>query len=138
MRPLARVLPLLAVLALAGCAQQPTSAKDFKGAEADVAQTIEDLQADAQSRKPGEICSKVLSRELADKLKSAGNDCTSEMEKVAGDADDYELEVTDVTITGNTATAKVKARRGSDKDASTTFTLVKEDGGWRLSELGAS
>jgi hypothetical protein len=134
----ARLLLLVTLVALAGCAQAPTSAKDFKGAEADVAQTIEDLQSDAQSRKPGEICSKVLSRELADKLKSAGSDCTSEMEKVTSDADDFELEVTDVTITGSTATAKVKARRGAKKNAETTFSLVREDGDWRLSDLGAS
>jgi hypothetical protein len=138
MSSLARIVALIAVLALAGCAQQPTSEKDFKGAEADVAKTVEALQTDATGRKPGEICTKVLSRELADKLESAGNDCTSEMEKITSDADDFELEVTDVTITGNTATAKVKARRGKDKDGSTTFSLVKEDGDWRLSDLGAS
>ena len=138
MSSLARIAPLLAALAFAGCAQQPTSTSDFKGAEADVAKVVEDLQADATGRKPGEICTKVLSRELADKLKTAGNDCTSEMEKITTDADDFELEVTDVTITGDTATAKVKARRGKDKDGTTTFTLVKEGGDWRLSDLGAS
>jgi hypothetical protein len=138
MRALVRLLPLVAALALAGCAQAPTSTNDFKGSEKAVAQTIEDLQSNAQGRKPGEICSNVLSRELADKLKSAGNDCTTEMEKVTGDADDFELEVTDVTITGTTATATVKARRGDKKDAETTFSLVREDGDWRLSNLGAS
>jgi hypothetical protein len=138
MSSLARIVALSALLALAGCAQQPTSANDFKGDEADVAKVVEDLQADATGRKPGEICTKVLARELADKLKTAGNDCTSEMEKVTSDADDFELEVTDVTISGNTATAKVKARRGKDKDGTTTFTLVKEGGDWRLSDLGSS
>jgi|SRR5215207_8976930 len=131
-----RLLPLVLALALAGCQQTPTSTNDFKGDEKAVAQTIEDLQADAQGRKPGEICSNVLSRELADKVKSAGNDCTTEMEKVTTDADDFELEVTDVAINGTTATAKVEARREGKKDAVTTFTLVQEDGDWRLSNLG--
>ena len=133
-----RLLPLVLALALAGCQQTPTSTNDFKGDEKAVAQTIEDLQSDAQGRKPGEICSNVLSRELADKVKSAGNDCTTEMEKVTTDADDFELEVTDVTITGTTATAKVEARRDGKNDAVTTFTLVQEDGDWRLSSLGES
>ena len=76
---------------------------------------------------------------LANKLKTSGSDCAGEVEKLTGDADDFEqLKVTDVTVTGNTATAKVKARRGDDKNASTTFSLVKEDGDWRLSSLGAS
>ena len=133
-----RLLPLALALALAGCAQTPTSTNDFKGDEKAVAQTIEDLQSDAQGRKPGEICSNLLSRELADTVKSAGNDCTSEMEKITTDADDFELEVTDVTITGTTATAKVEARRDGKKNAVTTFTLVQEDGDWRLSDLGKS
>ena len=133
-----RLLPLALALALAGCAQTPTSTNDFKGDEKAVAQTIEDLQSDAQGRKPGEICSNLLSRELADTVKSAGNDCTSEMEKITTDADDFELEVTDVAITGTTATAKVEARRDGKKNAVTTFTLVQEDGDWRLSDLGKS
>ena len=81
----------------------------------------------------------MLSRALADKLKaSGGNDCTAEMEKIASDADDYKLEVTDVTINGSTATAKVKSRKGGKKDAETTFSLVREDGDWRLNDLGSS
>ena len=138
MRTLVRLLPLALAAALAGCGQAPTSANDFKGADKAVAQTIEDLQSNAQSRKPSAICRDVLSTALANKLKTSGSDCAGEVEKLTGDADDFDLEVTDVTVTGNTATAKVKARRGDDKNASTTFTLVKEDGDWRLSSLGAS
>jgi hypothetical protein len=138
MRTLLRLLPLVLAAVLAGCGQAPTSANDFKGTEKAVAQTIEDLQSDATSRKPSAICNDVLSKALADKLKSGGNDCAGEMEKITGDADDFELEVTDVTVTGSTATAKVKARRGKEKNATTTFSLVREDGDWRLSNFGAA
>ena len=138
MRPLLRTLPLLLAAALAGCGQAPSSTGDFKGAEKAVAQTVEQLQTDAQARKPEKICSDVLARALVAKLKSTGTDCVDEMDKVSGDADDYELEVTDVTITGTTATARVKARRGGNKNALTTFALVKEDGKWRLTNLGSS
>jgi hypothetical protein len=133
-----RVLPIVLVLALAGCAQQQTSSNDFKGSEKAVAEAVEDLQANAQGRKPGVICSDDLSRELVAKLKTSGNDCTAEMEKITGDADDFQLDVTDVTITGNTATAKVTTRRGGDEDASTTYSLIREDGEWRLNDFGAS
>ena len=127
-----------AALALAGCGQAQTSANDFKGSEKAVASAIEDLQSAAQNRKPADICSDVLSSDLADELKSAGSDCVREMERITGDADDFELEVTDVTVTGTTATAKVKARRGDRENAETTYTLVREDRDWRLSSLGAS
>ena len=138
MRILPRLLPLALVAALAGCGPAPSSTSSFKGDEKAVAKVIEDLQSDASGRKPSAICSDVLSRALADKLKSAGSDCAGEMEKMTGDSDDFELKVTDVTITGNSATAKVQARRGTDKNATTTYTLVREGNDWRLNDLGAS
>ena len=137
MRPALRSLPLLLALALAGCGQPASSASDFKGAKKDVADTIEQLQTSAQSRKPGDICSEVLARGLVEKLKTAGHDCVDEMEKVTGDADDFELDVTAVTITGATATARVKARKGGKDGVLTSYTLAREDGKWRLTNLGS-
>jgi len=138
MRAVLRLLPLVLAAALAGCGQAASSAGDFKGAEKDVAETVEQLQTAAQNRKPEQICSDVLARELADRLKTGGTDCVDEMEKLTGDADDYELEVTDVAITGSTATARVKARRGGRKGAVTSYSLAREDGKWRLTNFGAS
>jgi hypothetical protein len=138
MRPLLRLLTLLLVAAIAGCGQAQSSADDFEGGEKAVADAVEELQTAAQNRKPEDICAEVLSRGLADRLKSADGDCVDEMEKITSDADDFELEVTDVTITGTTATARVKARRGDNDDALTTFALAREDGEWRLTDLGRS
>jgi hypothetical protein len=133
-----RRLAVLFVLVFAGCGQTPTSTDDFEGTEKAVAQTIEDLQTAAQNRKPAEICSDILSRALADRLKSEGNDCVEEMEKVSADADDFELEVKDVAVTGTTAKATVQARKGDDADAERTYSLSREDGDWRLTDLGSS
>jgi hypothetical protein len=136
MRQSLRPLPLLLVLAIAGCGQPSSSASDFEGAKKDVADTVEQLQAAAQNRKPEDICSEVLARALVERLKSSGNDCVDEMEKIAGDADDFALDVTAVTITGATATARVKARKGGKKGAVTDFSLAREDGKWRLTDFG--
>jgi hypothetical protein len=138
MRPVLRSLPLLLAVALAGCGQPPSSAGDFKGDKKGVADTIEQLQTSAQNRKPAEICSDVLARSLVEKLKTTGHDCVDEMEKVTGDADDFELDVTAVTINGATATARVKARKGGKDNAVTSYTLAREDGKWRLTDLGSS
>jgi len=137
MRPLLRPLPLLVAAAVAGCGQPPSSASDFKGGEKDVAEAVEELQTAAQNRKPEQICSEVLARELVDRLKTPGGDCVDEMEKVTGDADDFDLEVTDVNITGVTATARVTGRKGGRDDGVTTFALAREDGKWRLTDLGS-
>ena len=138
MRRLLRPLPLLLAVAIAGCGQSQSSAGDFKGAEKDVADTIEQLQTSAQNRKPEDICSEVLARGFVERLKGSGNDCVDEMERITGDADDFELDVTKVAISGTTATASVKALRGDRDNTVTNFTLVREDGKWRLSDFGAS
>ena len=138
MRPRLLLFALLLAAAIAGCGQPPSSAGDFKGTKKDVADTIEQLQTSAQNRKPEDICSEVLSRALVEKLKSSGHDCVDEMENIVSDADDFELDVTAVTVTGTTATARVKARRSGHDDALTTFALAREDGKWRLTDLGAS
>jgi hypothetical protein len=46
--------------------------------------------------------------------------------------------VTAVTVSGTTATARVKARRGGRDNAVTTFSLAREDGQWRLTNFGAA
>lgn len=138
MSSLSRLAALLLVLTLVGCGQTQSSAGKFDGQDKAVADVVEDLQTAAQQRKPQDICSNVLARAFADRLKASGSDCVRELDKVVRDADDFELEVTDVTVNGSTATAKVKARRGDRENAETTYTLVREDRDWRLSSLGAS
>ncbi len=137
MRPVLRSFPLLLAVAIAGCGQAASSTSNFKGAKKDVADTVEQLQTAATSRKPEDICANVMTRALIEKVKTSGHDCVTEIEKVTGDADDYELTVTAVTITGATATARVKGRKGGKEGVLTNFALAREDGKWRLSNFGA-
>jgi hypothetical protein len=133
-----RLLPLIAALALAGCgaqAEQTSSAERFKGDERAVAQKVEDLQEAGESRKPEDICSEILARSLVSQLEAAGVDCADEMEKAIDDADDYDLDVRDVNITGSTATVSV--RRGEDGPTE-TMEFTKENGQWRATSLSGS
>ena len=132
-----RLLVVLGVLALAGCGaqSQPSSAEKFQGEERAVAQKIEDLQEAGESRKPEDICSQILSRTLVTQLEAAGADCTDEMEKAIDDADDYDLNVQKVTVSGSTATATVK--RGDDGPTE-TMEFSKENGQWRATSLSGS
>ncbi len=126
---------VIAALVLAGCgaqADQTSSADKFKGEERAVAQKIEDLQEAGESRKPEDICSEILSRTLVSQLEAAGADCAAEMEKAIDDADDYDLDVQKVTVTGSNATASV--RRGDDGPTE-TMEFTKESGDWRATAL---
>ena len=123
---------LLAVAALSGCtaANQNTSAGAFKGADKEVAQVIDDLKA---SRDPEEICSRIFTDAFAKSLEAGGHDCVDEVQATIRDTADTDMDVDDVTVTGDRATAKVS--QGED---SATFELEKTRDGWQISSLGGS
>lgn len=126
---------LLVLLPLAGCgaqAEQQSSAERFEGEQRAVAQKVEDLQAAGESRDAEEICSEILARSLVSQLEAAGVACADEMEKAIDDADDYDLDVQDVTISGSTATVRV--RRGEDGPTE-TMEFARENGQWRATSL---
>jgi hypothetical protein len=131
--------PLLAVaaasLALAGCgASDESSSEQFQGAEREVADKIEDLQSAGEGRNAEDICSDILSRQLVDELEAAGVNCADEMDKAIEDSDEFDLEVRDVSVQGNEATARVQQ---GDDGPETTMEFVREAGQWRATSLNA-
>lgn len=127
-------MPLALVLALAGCGAQQDTA-DFEGEKKAVADVVEELQTAAKARKAEDICSDVFSRALAESFKAPGNDCVRELDKAVRDADDFELEVRAVTVTGSTAQARVEGRVGSGTGLK-VLGLTREGSEWRVSDLG--
>jgi hypothetical protein len=127
---------LFMTLTLAGCgAQAQTSSLDkFKGADREVAQQVEDLESDGKRGKAEDICSDILAKSLVDELNTAGTDCTTEMKKAIEDADDFDLEVLDVKVTGDQATATV--RRGDDGPTE-TMAFTREGSSWRATALSS-
>jgi hypothetical protein len=126
------VVPLALAALAAGCAQTGSSANKFNGAEHDVAAKVEQLQSAGESGDAKEICDKVLATQLRDKMQAAGSSCEQELDKAIKDADDFDLAVEKVTITGDTATAAVKGR-----DNVREFEFVREGGDWRATSLGS-
>ena len=131
------LLPAFAVaLALSGCgAAQTSSSSKFKGAQKDVADVVDKLATSGRRRDAATICSDILSKQLLAQLKTAGGDCETEMKNAIQDADNYDLQVRSVKVTGASATAQV--RQGKDGPVA-TFTFVKENSAWRASALGSS
>jgi hypothetical protein len=128
-------VPLVLAALATGCTGGSSSASDFEGEEANVAEVVEELQSAGETGDAGKICDSILARRLRDQIQEAGATCAQELEKALNDADDFELEVEDVTIQGNSATAKV---RGQDQGAERVrdFEFVREGSEWRATTLG--
>ena len=126
--PLLLALPLAAVLAGCTGTNQNASAGDFKGAERDVAQVIDDLKA---SREPDEICSRYFTDALAKSLEADGHDCVDEVQATIRDTANTDMDVRDVTVEGTKARAEV-----SQDGKTATFELERGEDGWQISSLG--
>jgi hypothetical protein len=128
-------LTAVAAIALGGCAgQAPTSAGGFQGAEREVAQVVDELQDAGRKGKPDEICSRIFGGDFAASLKTGSVACVDEVQAAIQDVNDFQLEVTDVTVTGSTARAQV---RQGDDGRTATFAFAREGDGWRVTSLGA-
>jgi hypothetical protein len=128
-------VPLVLAALASGCTGDSSSAGEFEGEEKKVAEVVEDLQSAGEAGDAGTICDEVLARRLREQIQEAGSSCEQEIEKAIKDADDFDLDVEDVTIQGNSATAKV---RGQDQGEERVrdFEFVREGSDWRATSLG--
>jgi hypothetical protein len=138
--------PLLAaalagLVALAGCGTTSDSAGDFKGEQHDVAQAVEDFQDAAQKGDEDKICNDLLAQQLVQAIKTANKasgGCPSALHQSLRDVDGFDLTVQKVTVTGTTATARVKNTGSGGRKEVTTMSLVKEGSPpkWHIAALG--
>ena len=134
MRHALLALPLLVAVLASGCAASSSSGK-FSGEEKQVADVVEKLQSAGAKADGKTVCDEVLAKSLRDQVQAPGSSCEQEIEKALKDADDFDLEVEDVTINGNEATARVKGRVG-DGDRVQEFQFEREGSGWRATSIG--
>jgi polyhydroxyalkanoate synthesis regulator phasin len=124
-----------AALALGGCgaATRSSSSSKFQGEQEQVAKVVDDLASDGRRKNASKICSDLLAPSLVAQIRTAGSDCEQEMKKAIDDADDFDLAVQTVRVTGKRAQARV---RQGDHGPVATFSFVKANGGWRATSLG--
>ncbi len=127
---------MLAAL-VAGCGASTSSSADFEGEEKAVADQVEKIQSAGEARDAKQLCDEVLATALRDAIAAAGSSCEVELDKAIRDADDFALEVEDVTISGDTATATVRTGTGSDEQTR-DFEFERDGSSWRATSLGGA
>ena len=121
---------LAAVAAGCGAADQPS--QQFSGAEEDVAEVVEELEAAAGKEEATKICTEILSTALSRRL---GERCTGTVQTAIDDTDVFALSADSVRISGDRARVRVEA--GSDGERQELLEMVRESrGGWRVDRFG--
>jgi hypothetical protein len=122
-------------LTLAACGSAPKdSAKDFKGDQRAVANTVESLESAARKSDADKVCTQLLAQSLLDALKKQGTNCATAVKEAFKDADSVDITVNGVTIDAAKATAKVTSGTGSNKKGD-TLQLEKSGAAWRIASL---
>jgi hypothetical protein len=147
LRRLPVVLVSAGALLAGGCGASGSkdSSKKFRGAEKVVASTVEDIQSAGRKGDAAELCNRYLATSLVKAIRTSGRrDCEATLKQSLKDVDAFDLQVVDkgVTISGPTATVKVKSDAGTGTRID-TLTMVQEprtSGGkttqvWKLSAL---
>jgi hypothetical protein len=138
-RPHAAALAAVATCAAlaAGCAPtsgSSTKVSNFRGDQRAVAQAVVDFQSAANDSDEQRICGDLLAKALASRLAAHGRGCPAAVHEAIRDADSLDMTVQSVQVNGPRATARVKLETGK-KDRTTTLTLVREGGTWRIAGL---
>lgn len=122
--------------AVAGCgAAASDSSKSFDGQERAVARAVEDLEQAGRDGSEKRICKELFAASLLKALDKQGTNCTTAVKEGLRDADSYDMEVQDVTISGTRATAKVKSGRSGESQKTDTLALAREGSAWKIASL---
>jgi hypothetical protein len=132
-----RTLAIAAVLALglSACGSSDSDSKPSGTPQEQITKVVDNLSTAGQRRDAERICTEVLAKQLVEELKTAGGDCLTEMDRAIKDATDFDLKISQIKVTGNSATARV--RQGEDGETA-VFSFVKEGNVWKASALGGA
>jgi hypothetical protein len=82
------------------------------------------------------VCAELLAKPVIDNVRRAGLSCESAMKSALQGVQSPKLEVGEVTIKGNRASAKVHTTAANQAASDDTVALVREGGDWKIGALG--
>ena len=82
------------------------------------------------------VCAELLAKPVIDSVRRAGLSCESAMKSALQGVQSPKLEVGEVTIKGNRASAKVHTTAANQPASDDTVALVREGVDWKIGALG--
>jgi hypothetical protein len=82
------------------------------------------------------VCADLLAKAVIDSVRRAGLSCESAMKTALQGVESPKLEVRQVTVKGNRASAKVHTTAANQQASDDTVALVREGQEWKIGALG--
>ena len=129
-------LLLCGALALAACGGGDGAGAGPKRSEGErVRDTLSAFAQASAEHDYRRVCADLLAKPVIDSLRKAGLSCESAMKTALEGVEAPKLEVRQVTIKGNRASAKVHTTAANQQASDDTVALVKEGEDWKIGAL---
>jgi Domain of unknown function (DUF4878) len=129
-------LLLCGALALAACGGGDGAGAGPKRSEAErVRDTLSAFAQASAEHDYRRVCADLLAKPVIDSVRKAGLSCESAMKTALEGVEAPKLEVRQITIKGNRASAKVHTTAANQQASDDTVALVKEGEDWKIGAL---
>jgi hypothetical protein len=100
--------------------------------EKDVRKTLDRYAEASRDKDYQTLCDDLLSKEIVDRIRSVGLPCEVAVRTGLEDRGNLRLTVLGVEVNGDQALARVRGTATGEVPGTSTYRLVREDGGWRI------
>jgi hypothetical protein len=98
----------------------------------EVRQTLDRYAQATRDKDYQTLCDDLLSKEIVDRIRSVGLPCEVALRTGLGDVRNPTLTVLGLEVNGDQALARVRGTAVGQPPGTSTYRLVREDGGWRI------
>jgi hypothetical protein len=126
--------PRIAVLAALGVIVIVVvlSLRPGPNSEKDVRSTLDRYAQASREKDYQTLCDDLLSKEIVDRIRSVGLPCEVALRTGLEGRGNVRLTVLGVEVNGDQALARVRGTATGEVPGTSTYRLVREDGGWRI------
>ena len=130
---------LALALAVAGCGADEEGGGGGGGvpAEQQVREVVARFGVATRGKDYQQICDRLLSKDLVDKIEGIGLPCESAVQRGLGGVRNPTLKINEVSISGSRALVSIHTTAAGEAPSDDALQVVREDGEWKVASLAA-
>ncbi len=129
---------LVLALAVAGCgADEEGGGGGGLPAEQQVRAVVARFGVATRAKDYQQICDRLLSKDLVDKIEAIGLPCESAVQRGLGGVRNPTLKINEVSISGSRALVSIHTTATGEAPSDDALQVVREDGEWKIASLAA-